>query len=161
MAHSSASPHLGKRSRDEAENEIQHSGRTGSNGTLAPGDDTSSEDDIGPTLPSTGPKKKRRKLPYEKLYISALPLSTRYSKSLMHKDQLSFATMTPFTDFLLTSSVDGVVKFWKKIATGMEFVKEFKAHVGEIKSVSVSQDGRSFATAGVDKSVKIFDVVTF
>lgn len=100
-------------------------------------------------------------MPYEKLYISALPSSTRYSKSLMHKDQLSFVTMTPLTDFLLTSSVDGVVKFWKKIAIGIEFVKEFKAHVGEIKSVSVSQDGRSFATAGVDKSVKIFDVVTF
>lgn len=107
------------------------------------------------------PKKKRRTLPYEKLYISALPSSPRYSKSLMHKDQLSFVTMTPFTDFLITSSVDGVVKFWKKVAVGIEFVKEFKAHTGEIKSISVSQDGRSFATAGADKTVKIFDVVTF
>ena len=123
--------------------------------------DTSSEDDIGPALPSSVPKKKRRKLPYEKLYISALPSSARYSKSLMHKDQLSFVTMTPFTDFLITSSIDGVVKFWKKDAVGIEFVKEFKAHTGEIKSVSVSQDGRSFATAGIDKTVKIFDVITF
>ena len=123
--------------------------------------DSSSDDDIGPALPSSVPKKKRRKLPYEKLYISALPSSSRYSKSLMHKDQLSFVTMTPFTDFLITSSIDGVVKFWKKIAAGIEFVKEFKAHVGEIKSVSVSQDGRSFATAGADKTIKIFDVVTF
>ena len=123
--------------------------------------DTSSDDDIGPALPSTMPKKKRRTLPYEKLYISALPSSPRYSKSLMHKDQLSFVTMTPFTDFLITSSVDGVVKFWKKVAVGIEFVKEFKAHTGEIKSISVSQDGRSFATAGADKTVKIFDVVTF
>ena len=57
--------------------------------------------------------------------------------------------------------MEGVVKFWKKIAVGIEFVKEFKAHVGEIKCVSVSQDGRSFATAGADKTVKIFDVVTF
>ncbi len=79
----------------------------------------------------------------------------------MHKDQLSFVTVTPFTDFLITSSVDGVVKFWKKVAVGIEFVKEFRAHIGEIRSVSVSSDGRSFATAGVDKSVKIFDVVTF
>ncbi|RYP21835.1 hypothetical protein DL765_002060 [Monosporascus sp. GIB2] len=69
--------------------------------------------------------------------------------------------MTPLTDFLITSSVDGVVKFWKKIAQGIEFVKEFKAHQGEIRSVSVSQDGRSFATAGADKTVKIFDVITF
>jgi len=79
----------------------------------------------------------------------------------MHKEQLSFVTMTPFTDFLITSSVDGVVKFWKKVAVGIEFVKEFRAHIGEIKSVSVSSDGRSFASAGVDNSVKIFDVITF
>ena len=74
---------------------------------------------------------------------------------------MSFVTVTPFTDFLVTSSIDGVVKFWKKMAIGIESVKEFKAHTGEIKSVSVSQDGRSFATAGVDKTVKIFDIITF
>lgn len=177
MADPPASPRLGKRSRGEVDDSVQHSGLNGSNGASAPGDgrspvwnhrtmtytgsDLSSEDDIGPTLPSSEPKKKRRKLPYEKLYISALPSSTRYSKSLMHKDQLSFVTTTPSTDFLITSSVDGVVKFWKKVAVGIEFVKEFKAHIGEIKSVSVSQDGRSFATAGVDKTVKLFDIVTF
>lgn len=116
---------------------------------------------MGPQLPSAGQTKKRRVLPYEDLYISALPKSARYSKSLMHKEQLSYLTMTPLTDFLITTSVDGVVKFWKKVAEGIEFVKEFKAHQGEIRSVSSSQDGRSFATAGVDKTVKLFDVVTF
>lgn len=123
--------------------------------------DSSSDDDFGPAMPSAAPKKKRRKLPYEKLYISALPTSPRYSKSLMHKDQLSFVTVTPLTDFLITSSVEGVVKFWKKVAVGIESVKEFKAHIGEIKSVSISQDGRNFATAGADKTIKIFDVITF
>lgn len=125
-------------------------------------EDSSSDDDMGPQLPSAeAPKKKRRKLPYEKLYISALPTSARYSKSLMHKEQIAFVTMTPVTDFLITSSVDGVVKFWKKGGDGIEFVKEFRTHVGEIKSVSISADGRSFATAGVDKTIKIFDVMTF
>lgn len=118
---------------------------------------------MGPQLPSiAAPKKKRRVLPYEKLYVSALPKSNRYSKSLMHKEQLSFVTFTPGgTDFLITTSVDGVAKFWKKVADGIEFVKEFRAHPGEIRSVSVSADGRSFATAGADKSIKIFDVITF
>lgn len=124
-------------------------------------DSSSEDDDMGPQLPSAAPKKKRRVLPYEKLYISGLPKSSRYSKSLMHKEQLAFVNVTPLTDFLITSSVDGVVKFWKKIAQGIEFVKEFKAHQGEIRSVSVSQDGRSFATAGADQTVKIFDVITF
>jgi peptidylprolyl isomerase domain and WD repeat-containing protein 1 len=122
----------------------------------------SDDDDIGPALPSEeAPKKKRRKLPYERQYIAALPTSTRYSKSLMHKDQLSFCTFTPHTDFLITSSVDGYVKFWKKVSGGIEFVKEFKAHNGEIRSVTVSADGRSYATTGADSTVKIFDVVTF
>ena len=79
----------------------------------------------------------------------------------MHRDQLSFTTITPFTDFMITSSADGVVKFWKKAVVSIESVKEFKAHVGEIRSVSSSLDGRSFATAGVDKTIKIFDVITF
>ena len=122
----------------------------------------SEDDDIGPALPSVeAPKKRRRKLPYEKQYIAALPTSARYSKSLMHKDQLSFCTFTPHTDFLITSSVDGYVKFWKKVSGGIEFVKEFKAHNGEIKAVTASADGRSFATAGADNTVKFFDVVTF
>ncbi len=116
---------------------------------------------MGPQLPSAAPKKKRRVLPYEKLYISNLPTASRYSKSLMHQEQVAFVTMTPSTDFLITTSVDGVVKFWKKVMEGIEFVKEFRAHPGEIVSVSVSSDGRSFATAGVDKTIKLFDVITF
>jgi peptidylprolyl isomerase domain and WD repeat-containing protein 1 len=116
---------------------------------------------MGPMLPSAAPKKKRRVLPYEKLYLSALPKSARYSKSLMHKEQLSYLTVTPLTDFLITTSVDGVVKFWKIVVGDVEFVKEFKAHQGEVRSVSSSHDGRSFATAGADKTIKIFDVITF
>ncbi|KAL2756337.1 hypothetical protein ACRALDRAFT_1056895, partial [Sodiomyces alcalophilus JCM 7366] len=123
--------------------------------------DSSSDDDMGPQLPSEAPKKKRKVLPYEKLYVAALPKSPRYSKSLMHKEQLAFVNVTPLTDFIITSSVDGVVKFWKKMAQGIEFVKEFKAHQGEIRSVSVSADGRSFATVGADETLKIFDVITF
>lgn len=114
-----------------------------------------------PLLPNEAPQKKRRVLRHEKLYLAALPQATRYSKSLMHRDTISFVTMTPHTDFLITSSVDGVVKFWKKQNVGIEFVKQFRAHVGEIRGVSVSVDGRSFASIGIDKTVKIFDVVTF
>jgi peptidylprolyl isomerase domain and WD repeat-containing protein 1 len=140
------SPRPPKRSREDAEAE----------------DDSSSDDDFGPALPISAPApKKRRRLPYEKLYIASLPASPRYSRSLMHKEQLSFVNFTPHTEFLITSSIDGAVKFWKKVAAGIEFVKEFKAHNGEINSVNVSADGRSYATAGVDGTVKIFDVVTF
>ncbi|KAI4870426.1 hypothetical protein F4820DRAFT_255469 [Hypoxylon rubiginosum] len=139
----------------EANNKRSHS-------DFVENDSSSDEDDMGPQLPSTtgAPKKKRRVLPHEKLYIEALPKSARYSRSLMHKEQLSFVNVTR-SDFIITTSVDGVVKFWKKIGEGIEFVKEFKAHQGDVRSVSVSYDGRSFATAGADKTIKIFDVVTF
>lgn len=128
---------------------------------------SSSEDDIGPALPSTAsppPKKKRRTLPHESLYLAALPRSVRYSKSLMHKAVLSFVTVTPRTDFLVTASIDGQVSFWKKVGAGegaIEFVKEFKAHEGEITSVSASWDGRNYASAGKDGTIKIWDVETF
>ncbi|KAF2474771.1 peptidyl-prolyl cis-trans isomeras-like protein [Lindgomyces ingoldianus] len=152
------SPRSVKRSRSEMEEEDSKAIKPA---PAADEDDTSSDDDFGPALPSAAPKKKKRKLPYEKLYVAALPTAGRYFKSLMHRDQLCFTTFTPFTDFLITSSIDGVVKFWKKDFGGVEFVKEFKAHTGEIRSVSVSADGRNFATAGTDCTVKIFDVVTF
>ncbi|KAI9808302.1 MAG: hypothetical protein M1825_004759 [Sarcosagium campestre] len=150
-----------KRSRSDVEQEEHQSARTSQGDAVDQDEDTSSEDDLGPQLPSAAPKKKRRVLPYEKLYVASLPTSPRYVKSLMHKEQLSFVTMTPYTEFLVTSSVDGVVKFWKKVVDGVDFVKEFRAHAGEIRSVSVSSDGRSFATAGADKTLKIFDVITF
>ncbi|KAF2644269.1 hypothetical protein P280DRAFT_505090 [Massarina eburnea CBS 473.64] len=149
-----------KRSRAEFEEADRNAAKEVAKATVDD-DDSSSEDDFGPALPSSAPKKKKRRLPYEKLYIAALPTANRYFKSLMHREQLCFTTFTPHTDFLITSSVDGVVKFWKKDFGGIEFVKEFRAHDGEIRSVSASADGRSFATAGTDKSVKIFDVETF
>jgi peptidylprolyl isomerase domain and WD repeat-containing protein 1 len=123
--------------------------------------DSSSDDDFGPSVPSSVPKKKKRKLPYESLYVAAMPAATRYSKSLMHRDQLLSACFTPATDFLISASVDGVVKFWKKTSGALEFVKEFKAHDGEISSTSVSADGRTYASAASDNTVKIFDVITF
>ncbi|KIW71942.1 hypothetical protein PV04_00168 [Phialophora macrospora] len=128
------------------------------------GSESESDDDFGPALPSSVPPKKKRKLPYESLYVDALPKGVKYSKSLMHKDQLVSVTVAPSpVDFVITTSVDGVVKFWKKIAVGIEFAKEYRAHEGRILSSSVSFDGALFATAGdeADNTVKIFDVVTF
>jgi peptidylprolyl isomerase domain and WD repeat-containing protein 1 len=110
------------------------------------------------------PPKKKRKLPYEALYVEALPKGVRYSKSLMHKDQVVSVTVAPSpVDFVITTSIDGVVKFWKKTATGIEFAKEYRAHNGRIQSSTISADYATFATAGAedDKTIKLFDVVTF
>lgn len=126
--------------------------------------ESSSDDDFGPALPSSVPPKKKRRLPYESLYVEALPRGQRYSKSLMHKEQVATITVAPSpADFIITTSIDGVVKFWKKIATGIEFAKEYRAHNGPILSTSISADGTAFASAGDedDKTIKLFDVITF
>ncbi|EXJ78509.1 peptidylprolyl isomerase [Capronia coronata CBS 617.96] len=127
-------------------------------------DNESSDDDFGPALPSSVPPKKKRKLPYESLYVDALPKGIRYSRSLMHRDQVSTVTIAPSpADFVITTSIDGVVKFWKKMAKGIEFAKEYRAHESQVVSSSVSVDGALFATTGDegDNTIKIFDVITF
>lgn len=126
--------------------------------------DSSSDDDFGPALPSSVPPKKKRKLPHEALYVGALPKGGRYSKSLMHKDQVATVTVAQSpVDFIITTSIDGVVKFWKKVVGSIEFAKEYHAHDGRIEHCALSADGRYFATAGNenDKTVKFYDVVTF
>ena len=65
------------------------------------------------------------------------------------------------TEFLVTTSVDGHVKLWKKQEQGIEFVKHYRAHLAPIVSVSASADGQLFATVSEDGSAKVFDVVNF
>jgi peptidylprolyl isomerase domain and WD repeat-containing protein 1 len=65
------------------------------------------------------------------------------------------------TDFLVTASADGHVKFWKKKEQGVEFVKHFRAHLGRITAVAVTKDGLLLCTAAQDKALKVFDVVNF
>lgn len=55
--------------------------------------------------------------------ISLSPSSECYEKSYMHRDVITHLVVTPGTDFLITASVDGHVKFWKKREEGIEFVK--------------------------------------
>ncbi|CEH19448.1 peptidyl-prolyl cis-trans isomerase [Ceraceosorus bombacis] len=106
-------------------------------------------------------RKKRKVLQHETLYLSNLPNAERYYKSLMHRDVVNFVTVTRNTNFLITSSVDGHVKFWKKQEQGIEFVKHYRAHLAPVVAVSASSDGNLFATAASDGSVKVFDVQNF
>lgn len=77
------------------------------------------------------------------------------------------------TNFILTASIDGVLKFWKKQPEGIEFVKLYRTHLSPIVSVGVSHDGKSAASLGADVggktaegldvkgSAKVFDVENF
>lgn len=57
----------------------------------------------------------------------------------MHRDVVTHAVMTPCgTDFLVTASSDGHVKFWKKMPEGVEFVKHYHSHLEPIHDLAVS-----------------------
>ncbi|RHZ65105.1 hypothetical protein Glove_319g14 [Diversispora epigaea] len=125
--------------------------------------DEDSETDIGPSLPTAAEitaRKKRRVLKHEKLYLDNIPSSDMYERSYMHRDVLNLVTVTK-TDFIITTSVDGHLKFWKKSDRGIEFVKHFRAHIGNIIGISASADGLLLATIAVDKALKVFDVINF
>ncbi|XP_022710991.1 peptidylprolyl isomerase domain and WD repeat-containing protein 1-like [Varroa jacobsoni] len=132
--------------------------------------DKDNDDDggvIGP-LPSEAvdkerepvPKKKKKILHLEKVFVDKLPSSELFEKSYMHRDTVTHVVVTR-SEFIVTASADGHVKFWKKEAGGIEFVKHFRAHLGKIEGVASNWDGSLLCTISDDKSLKVFEVVSF
>lgn len=126
-------------------------------------DENEGDDDdgwVGP-LPSEAVKTKKRKvLEYEQVYIDNLPSADRYEKSYMHRDVLTHCAVTK-TDFIITTSMDGHVKFWKKNDIGVEFVKHFRAHLSAITCMAVNAPGTLMCTVAEDMTLKVFDVINF
>ena len=80
----------------------------------------------------------------------------------MHKDVVDNVVCAVKADFIVTTSLDGNLKFWKKNFVGVEFVKQYKAHQGKITGVSVSNSGSYLSTcSSKDESLKIFDILNF
>ena len=61
----------------------------------------------------------------------------------------------------MTASCDGHIKFWKKQESGIEFVKHFRSHMGNIQNLCCNISGTHLASISNDKSMKIFDVENF
>lgn len=119
------------------------------------------DDCIGPMPDTSGPTQKKRVLEFEHLYLENLPTSESYEKSYMHRDIVRFVVVTK-TDFILTASSDGHLKFWRKTEEpGIEFVKHFRCHLGCIEDLKASNNGELACTISDDKSSKVFDVVNF
>jgi peptidylprolyl isomerase domain and WD repeat-containing protein 1 len=88
------------------------------------------DDEFGPVMPTgPGPAKKRKTLAFAKLYLDLLPNAEKYEKSYMHRDVVTHVVSTK-TEFIITGSADGHIKFWKKQPVGVEFVKHFRSHLG-------------------------------
>ncbi|BFG06042.1 peptidylprolyl isomerase domain and WD repeat-containing protein 1 [Drosophila madeirensis] len=117
---------------------------------------------IGP-MPSEQtavPAKKKKVLPYEHIFLENLPNAESYERSYMHRDVISHLVCTK-TDFVVTASLDGHIKFWKKGELGIEFVKHFRSHLVPIKSLSTNASGTLLCSAATDQTAKVFDVVNF
>uniref|UniRef100_A0A5S6QJC6 peptidylprolyl isomerase n=1 Tax=Trichuris muris TaxID=70415 RepID=A0A5S6QJC6_TRIMR len=120
-------------------------------------------EECGPLLSERGeePAAKRRALEFEDIYLRSIPAAHAYEKSFMHRDVVSHVAASR-TDFIITASVDGHVKFWKKLHNeGIEFVKHFRCHMGSITHLSVNWNGTLMYTMSCDRSIKIFDVCNF
>ncbi|CAL8999888.1 unnamed protein product [Prunus brigantina] len=113
---------------------------------------------VGPgPAPRSRPK---RPLQFEHAYLDALPSAQMYEKSYMHRDVVTHVAVSS-AEFVVTGSVDGHLKFWKKKAIGIEFAKHFRSHLGPIEGLAVSVDGLLCCTISSDHSVKIYDVVNY
>mmetsp|Transcript_35664 Transcript_35664/g.83456 ORF Transcript_35664/g.83456 Transcript_35664/m.83456 type:complete len:625 (-) Transcript_35664:66-1940(-) len=127
-------------------------------------DDDDDDDDMGP-MPAPAPvaakPKKKKVLKNAHVYLDNLPKGEMYEKSFMHKDVVTFVVGSTQTGFLITGSSDGHIKFWKKQPEGIEFVKHYRAHIGTLLGMVLSQDGRLLATIGEDSAVKLFEVCSF
>eukprot|EP00668_Euglena_longa_P001294 GGOE01001529.1.p1 GENE.GGOE01001529.1~~GGOE01001529.1.p1 ORF type:complete len:621 (-),score=183.00 GGOE01001529.1:278-2077(-) len=106
--------------------------------------------------------KRRKKLDADRVHLDALPNGAMYERSYMHTDCLAMVLVTPKTDFVVTLSIDGHLKFWKKLPIDIIFVKHFRPHLGMVSGMAMSKwDGQLICTASEDRSVKVFDVVNF
>lgn len=85
------------------------------------------------------------------MYKDQLPDSSLYEHSYMHRDIVTHITVATSSDFVITGSCDGHVKFWKKMADGIEFVKHFQAHVGKINALQASPDGLRVVSTADDR----------
>lgn len=62
---------------------------------------------------------------------------------------------------MITTSVDGHLKLWKKQDSGIEFVKHYRAHLAPVVAVAASADGQLFGSVSEDMTAKVFDVMNF
>lgn len=129
---------------------------------LKRGIEEDTEDDvIGPKPSEATEHKKQKVLPFESVYLDNLPSADSYEISYMHRDVVNYVAVGK-DGFLITTSTDGHLKFWKKHKNGgIEFVKHFRSHRNAIMDLAVSANGEYCSTTSDDCVVKVYDVINF
>ncbi|KAJ4847306.1 cytochrome P450 monooxygenase 71 [Turnera subulata] len=108
-------------------------------GTAPPPPPPETEEEQPMVGPGPAPKARpKRPLQFEQAYLDSLPSANMYEKSYMHRDVVTHVAVSA-SDFFITGSLDGHLKFWKKKATGIEFAKHFRSHLGPIRGLAMFQ----------------------
>lgn len=124
--------------------------------------ESSDDDDYGPKPEAVEVQNnKKRKVAFERTYLGQLPTAGMYEKSYMHRDAVTHTLVATKQEFIITASKDGRVKFWKKNPGGIYFVKNYKAHMEAVTSLSLSQDELRLCSTALDKGIKFYDVAGF
>ena len=87
-------------------------------------------------------------LHFESAHLDSLPSAQMYEKSYMHRDTVTHIVVAQAAEFIITGSVDGHLKFWKKRQKGVEFAKHFRAHLGPITGSLLVQPLHAVDIAG-------------
>jgi peptidylprolyl isomerase domain and WD repeat-containing protein 1 len=79
----------------------------------------------------------------------------------MHKEEISCIAGSIAGGFIATGSTDGILKFWKKNYKGIEFAKQYRAHVTAVSCIVFSQNGLKMASISASEpNVKIYDTLS-
>jgi peptidylprolyl isomerase domain and WD repeat-containing protein 1 len=112
--------------------------------------------------------------------LQDIPTTSHYAISFMHRSTITHSCVSLRHGYVLTGSVDGVVKFWKRTSSSappasasakeakeshrcLEFVKSYTSHTGPLSTLLTSQpNGDTAVSIGYyDGTIKFYDVASF
>ena len=115
--------------------------------------------------------------------ITALPTTSHYEVSFLHKSIITHIKSSSKHGFIISCSQDGIIKFWKhSISKGvgnwnnaqknkkdndiiitpcLEFVKSYKAHLNIILDLCIDSNEDNALTLGDDGCIKLYDISTY
>jgi len=122
------------------------------------------QEEIGPRLPpadSTQQSKKQKSDHLSEILKDNLPTGALYEFSFMHQAVVTHVLVSVETEFVMTiSAQDGILKFWKKLSQGIEFVKAYACGSFVIDACA-SANGRDLAVISDDNIIRLFDIENF
>ena len=98
----------------------------------------------------------------ETIELGNIPSADMYERSYMHKEIIDNVIVAGSTGVIITTSIDGFLKFWNKTYHGIEFVKQFHISNSKINCISLSYNYSKMAIiSNEDKAMKLFEVNSF